>query len=418
MPDDIYRKVAIERLSSPEQLDQLMKVVSVRLWASLTAILIVLGIAIVWGFIGAIVDSANGQGIIVRTGGGVFNLVSSGGGAVLTVNARVGETIHIAQTVATLAQPVLAERVRALQQARDEAIREREESSLRHTQSAKLQTAALQRQEDNSNLQIKELTEQSIFAEERIAADDQLMTKGLITKQQAISSHQKLTTIKDQIATLKAEIIQIDAQLFAARSQPREDDTALKDKVAGLSRDLAEASKELAIGESVRSPFEGEVLEVKVDPGSIVSTGQPILSLQPNAQDLEVISYLPASTAKDIRPGMEVQISPSEIKREEYGFLRANVIAVAEYPATPEAMMRNFQNDTLVRALTTAGPVTEIRVGLQRDANTPSGYRWSASHGPKLKLSSGTLCTTRFVTKRRRPISLLLPILKQTVGVD
>jgi HlyD family secretion protein len=91
---------------------------------------------------------------------------------------------------------------------------------------------------------------------------------------------------------------------------------------------------------------------------------------------------------------------------------------VADYPATPAALMRNFQNEPLVASLTGAGPVTELHVRLFHDDATPSGYRWSSPLGPRMKLSSGTLVSAQIVTRRQRPIDLVFPSVKQMLGVS
>ena len=49
----IFRKEALERLSSPEQLDQLMKIVTPRSWLPLVTLGGLLGMGLLWSFFGA-----------------------------------------------------------------------------------------------------------------------------------------------------------------------------------------------------------------------------------------------------------------------------------------------------------------------------------------------------------------------------
>lgn len=191
----------------------------------------------------------------------------------------------------------------------------------------------------------------------------------------------------------------------------------MQDRVSNLQRDLAAAEKELSLAENVVSPYDGQVLELKVSSGGNVAMGAPILSIQPDARNLELVAYVSASDAKDIAKGMEVQVSPSSIKREEYGFMKGEVAYVSDYPATPAALMRNFENESLSQALSALGPVTEVRVALKTDSATPSGFQWSASRGPAVIITSGTICTVRIVTHQQRPISLVFPYLKKKLGV-
>lgn len=98
--------------------------------------------------------------------------------------------------------------------------------------------------------------------------------------------------------------------------------------------------------------------------------------------------------------------------------MRGKVVYVANYPATPAAIMRNFQNESLVTSLTNGGPVTEVRVELIPDPKTPSGFAWSSPLGPPITVSSGTICTAAVVTREQRPVSLVFPIIKEKLGLS
>jgi HlyD family secretion protein len=164
---------------------------------------------------------------------------------------------------------------------------------------------------------------------------------------------------------------------------------------------------------------EGEVVELKVSPGGTVIEDAAIVAIQP-AHDtaLEVVAYVPAAMAKECRPSMPVQISPSVAKPEEFGYMRGHVTFVADYPSTTAAMMRQFQNESLVSALSGSGPVSEIRASLERDPSTVSGFRWSSSQGPAIRITSGTITDVHVVTRVQKPAALLLPWLRRQSGVD
>ena len=108
---------------------------------------------------------------------------------------------------------------------------------------------------------------------------------------------------------------------------------------------------------------------------------------------------------------MAVQVAPTSIKREQYGFMIGQVDSVAEVPSTAEGMMRILKNRQLVQQLSRTYAPFEVVVSLERDADTPSGYRWSTSRGPEVEINVGTLCLGEVITRRERPINLLLPAL-------
>jgi HlyD family secretion protein len=266
MEKSIFRKISLDRLSSPEQLDQLMRVTGPKTWIGLGAIFVVLTVAVVWGYTGSIPTTANGQGVVLRRGG-VLNVVTRGGGLVLSLDVKVGDKIAANQVVAKVAQPVLAEKINAMRQALGEAEQQRQRSFRTRTNAAKLQLEALQRQRANAERQIQEQEEQARLTTQQAAADDQLVAKGLITRQQALATRQKLVAIQDQIANLKAQEKQIDAQRFSVESQPLEEDADMQIRISSLRRDLAGAEQELSLAENVVTPYGGEVLELKVSPG-------------------------------------------------------------------------------------------------------------------------------------------------------
>jgi HlyD family secretion protein len=412
----IFRQVSLERLASPEQLDQLLRVTNPKRWAGLLGVFLLLATIVVWGFEGSIATTASGQGVIVRSGG-VMNVVSRGSGLVLSVSVKPGDKIQANQVIARISQPALVEKMAAMNGALAENQRERGRALQVRKDGAKLQLAALDRERANDQRQIGELQEQSKLAKEDIVVEDQLLAKGLVTKQQTINARQKRISIEGQIAALRARATQLDAQAFAAQAIPLQEDADMQSRISAMARELATVKKGLEMAESVVSTYGGQVLELKVDAGGTVAEGQPILSIQPDVQHLELLAYLPSLQAKDLKKGMEVQISPSTIKREEFGFMKGKILYVSDYPATAAAMMRDFQNEALVASLTLSGPVTEILVELEMDPRSPSGFRWSTSQGPPVVISGGTICTVEMVTRRQKPVTLVLPYTKQKLGL-
>ena len=53
---------------------------------------------------------------------------------------------------------------------------------------------------------------------------------------------------------------------------------------------------------------------------------------------------------------------------------------------------------------------------LERNPAAPSGFRWSSSTGPSVKISSGTLATGDVVVREEAPINLLIPKVREKLG--
>ncbi len=416
MDSKIFRKVALERLSSPERLDLAWRVTTPKEWLALLGIVFLLGAAVVWGFTGSLATKVTAEGVIIRRGG-VVNVVASGTGLVVSLNVKTGDMVQANQVIAQIAQPALMERIKVTEAALADARRERERSLKVRTDSANLQLETLARQRSNAEGAIENLHEQIKIVDEQIPVDEQLFSRGLITKQASLATQQKKVTLEGQVADLQAQLKGFDAQKFSTENQPRESDVDMQARIADLERTLASLGKDLSSTSDVVSPYSGQVLELKVYRGSAVSEGTAIVSIQPTAGKLEGLVYLSSIQAKDVKPGMEAQISPGTVRREEYGFMLGRVAFVAAYPATPVAMMSVLGNESLTQSITAAGPVTEVHLDLE-PAGTPSGFKWSSRQGPPLQVSSGTLCSAEIVTTHDKPVTLVALAVKKKLGLN
>lgn len=92
------------------------------------------------------------------------------------------------------------------------------------------------------------------------------------------------------------------------------------------------------------------------------------------------------------------------------------VADVSEFPLSFEAVRALIQNDELAKSFMHAGPPFMVRVTLHPDADSISGYRWTSRRGDALPISSGIPTTAEIVTELRRPISMVLPALREMFG--
>jgi multidrug efflux pump subunit AcrA (membrane-fusion protein) len=97
----MFRREALEKLSSPEQLDQLLRVTSPRGWLALLGLTLLIGAVVVWSVIGSIPSTIKGQGILLR-GEGVQLIEAPSPGRVSKILVRSGDSIRANQPVVNL----------------------------------------------------------------------------------------------------------------------------------------------------------------------------------------------------------------------------------------------------------------------------------------------------------------------------
>jgi pyruvate/2-oxoglutarate dehydrogenase complex dihydrolipoamide acyltransferase (E2) component len=100
----IFRQSSLDRLSSPEQLDQLIRITSRRSWIALLALGAVVLSAVAWGLTGTVTTSVSEQGMFIR-GGGLFAVQTSTAGQVRSVSVSVGQKVNQGEAVAQVEPP-------------------------------------------------------------------------------------------------------------------------------------------------------------------------------------------------------------------------------------------------------------------------------------------------------------------------
>ncbi len=368
----------LERLASPERLDEMMVVVPPKGWWAFATCGFVVGAALLWAFFGWIPIKVQGQGLLVR-GGGVDQVTSDTTGQIAKILAGVGQVVHRGDVVARVNRPDLLIHRRSLHD-------EHEAFSLQHKD-------FLSRSQEH----VVELRRQIRKSKERLRKLGPLAEKGSIPKF-------RLEEIRQELARDEKEI----SREMDARAER-------ENRIREVAREIQELDGQLANG--IETRHAGKVLELKVNLGDSVSPGTPILTLEPLAGEIQAVLYVPAAHGKKILPdrGQEVRVSPSNYRVEEYGYILADIVRVSEYPVSPEATENVLRNAHLADALTGEGTFFEVVVSLRR-ADTPSGFEWSSGKGPEGDVYTGTLCTASIVVEWRRPITWLLDFLDKLTG--
>jgi HlyD family secretion protein len=411
----IFRKVALERLSSPEQLDQLMQVTDPKGWLALGALGALLLASVTWGVLGSIPTEARGEGILLRQGG-VSSLVAAETGQVEEILVSVGDVIRKGQVVARVRQEEL---LRQIQDSRDRLAdaRAKYQDLVRYAGAQRqLRDRDLAQQRANLRQTVAAAEREVALIRERMASERDLLKDGLITRQTLLTSEQSLNAAQDKLANARLELNGLELKRVDAEQQLDQQIQTREAEIRDLEIELRERQAKLGETARVTSPRAGRVLELLVDRGDVVNPGTALLNLEVVSDDLVAVLFVPATAGKRVQPGMQVRVTPSTVKREEFGSILGKVTWAAEYPSTSRGMIRLLGNEALVTKLMEEGPPIQVNVALERDPATPSGFRWSSSTGPSLKISSGTLATGDVVVRQEPPINLVIPKVREKLG--
>jgi hypothetical protein len=117
-----------------------------------------------------------------------------------------------------------------------------------------------------------------------------------------------------------------------------------------------------------------------------------------------------------VQPGMRAQVIPDSVQRERFGTIAGRIRSVSPSPVAKSGAAHLIGSSEIADSFLSKGPLIETIVDLERDPATISGYRWSYSPGPPMRIAPGTTATARVTVENRAPITYILPLLRSTDG--
>jgi HlyD family secretion protein len=426
----LFRQIAVERLSTPDRLDTGLSVVGSGSWALIWGIVLLTLGGLIWSIAVVVPVTVKGQGILLGAGG-VLDVISGSQGRVAQFGEWLGQTVHKGEVIAIIDQPQLRQELSSaegdLRDASDQRVRTEE---FQHRREEVLGTSNEQRR-----LALKEnirvMSENIQLFSERVTLDEKFSIQGLMTRDKFLESKLELGRQREELSRSQVSLRQIEDEDVKARTDDEKEVLTLDLRAASAQRRVDALQARLKSETEVISPYDGTVVEIKVNEGELVDRGTPLFTIIPSelagasgvdhkgAEQsekfgaLSAILYVAPSYGKQVHPGEQVEVAVSTARREEYGFVLGRVRAVAEIPSTLEGMQRVLKNKQLVQTLSNNAAPFEVIVDLYADPDTPSGYRWSSSRGPSLHLNEGTLIDADVEVRSLPILSLVVPQMRQ-----
>jgi HlyD family secretion protein len=531
--EGIFRQESVERLSSPERLDQLMQVVNPKDWLILMVFGGLTTIGLIWSIFGRIPINVDGRGILIQPRQ-VVDFQSSIPGQLKSLYVKSGQCVKKDEVLAMIDPVDLKQQLQLTKgkleqlqiQAQDSLSLSNQRMQLEKSAIVASRTTLEKRLQDSRSLTpvlktkgLDAIKEQQINLMERLK-DTQSLTpilkdKALIAlKQQRISTKQRLKDAQtlipifeerfqkrrelakigaiaadsflqaeqeyqqglQTVAQLEAELKQLDlnetqteqsylqnlrttgeiqAQLRQLVLENTKTEREYLDNLGSISdiqgklqeletqekrlaqenlesrnqriKEIQEVSREIVRLEQqitqnshILSSQDGCVLELTATLGQVVQPGTRLGTLRTGSDNEapSMTAYFPIKDGKQIRSGMSISITPDTVQRERFGGILGKIINVSPFPVTKEGATSLIGNPEVVMSLIGQnGAAIQVNADLIKDSSTISGYKWSSSKGPESEITTGTTTSVRVTIEQRAPITFVLPILKEFVGM-
>ncbi len=413
----LFRQRALAHAGDPEALDVLPLLPRRIDWIALVLLAAIVCAAVAWGLFGTVTRTVSGSGILIAQGGQLVDAQSSGPGQIAALSVHPGSQVEAGTPIATVVAADREQRLagaRTLVTARQLNLR-RVKDSIDQLNAQRNAAADLQREALESKRAV--VRERIGITGTQFDIQDGLFRRGLATLQRVNEARDAMNAARLDEANTQTALADLKAKLADNARADADRLNQADDDLAAAERSAAELEVELSLSSRVLAPVPGRVVEVRANLGAMVTSGQAIVSIETGRPGLELLAFIPAQSARDVRPGMGVRISPAGTRREEHGELLGTVLDVSSFPVSATGIRSLLQNETLAETLSHAGAPYVARVALTERPDLPGGYAWTTRHGESVALSSGGLATIEVTASRHRPLELVLPAIRKIFGL-
>ena len=405
----IFREAAIEKAAHPFQKEQIPGVFRLPVVVTAAILAVVITSFCVWCGVGSIAENVHGAGILMHRGRYVA-LTSPGEGLVVSFDVKVGDSVTNGQKVGVLYSKTDTEQLfvanRRLERLKSDYDRIAAECRA-VADKKKSQHAQFLKHLDDFDRRIAGQVEWYKGHLERM---DQLKNTGAVSAinlREAEDSHDERLVSQEKS---RVERIRSEAELDDALFRLRTDLIEREERITDASLDAERILREVEYRATIVSDASGRVSNVNVAPGDRVRIGDSLarLSVATGTDGWELIAYFSAAEARKLAKGMTAVVTPSTVKAEREGGIRGKVAEVGTFFETPESIQCDFRNNAFTQWIMsrTDGMPVKVRMLLETDPASASGFRWTGGRGPDIRIADGTVAAVAATVRRHRPAKL------------
>ncbi len=450
-PRGLFREKSLERLSSPERLDELLQLIDRRSSLPLVALFALVSGLLLWAIFSRVPVNVHGKGILIhpRT---VVAIQAPGAGLLSRLDVRVGDVVAADQTLGWIAQPDLETQLGLLRQKARELTGVGRARDILRPRGTRRAGGELEGHIDESRAVALDLHRSALqsIEQERVTLVDQreraaeltaayerhwrkyrdLWATGLVSEQEVLAaevvyldSQTRLSDLETRMLDVETRRLQVDDSYLTRLRGLADLGLDLADheqQVGDVQREIAAVEARIAEEGRISAKQRGTLREIHVAAGQFIKSGERIgtMSVGDPSSPLEALVYFTVGDGKRVRSGQTIQITPDTVERERYGGIQGVVRSVGELPVTVDEVTNQIGNHEIAAAIVGAGFRVQVLAELSPDPETPTRLAWSSSRGPEEAITAGTTTTARVAVEERRPIDFVLPAVRSTLGSD
>ncbi|MBO4468920.1 MAG: hypothetical protein J5740_00895 [Bacteroidales bacterium] len=149
--------------------------------------------------------------------------------------------------------------------------------------------------------------------------------------------------------------------------------------------------------------------------GTPFKAGEPVAWLLPQTRQMagrEMLCYVTYNDIRKLKIGQQVQVTPANMERENWGYALGKVVGIEQYPTTRQEIVGRVKLDPLAAFIQDGQAVYEVRVVLDEK---DGALVWSRTKSRDVVVGNGALCNIQIITSRKPVWRVLAGTVENTV---
>jgi len=372
-----------------------------------------------WSVLGEVATYIRADGIVLGRGGKIFDAAPSSGGRLVRVFPSAGDTVMEDDIVAEIFDPATIERHAGATALVEERARELDDLEAKERTENELADLSITRQ--RAHLDELQRTGSELINNTRKRLDENRaqMKSGGVDRETGerleLALEQALEQARLDLFEIQRRRDELEIGDLRRRNELESRTVFAKARLAEAER-IANELQALIDTWRIPAPVTGRIVEIKAQPGDTLAPGQAVLGIQTGEEGLDVLFYVSAADGTRIEKGMRALVSPTTVRREEFGSMIGTVEHFSEFPASLDGMIAVLQNRDLALTLSRGGAPYPGRITLTPHPSTANAFAWTAPQAEGVEVTPGTLAQVEVEISRRPPIALIAPWVAQRFG--
>ena len=188
-----------------------------------------------------------------------------------------------------------------------------------------------QAQSDKANsllARVRPLQEQQIISEVQIQGYE---NQALEAESQVQSARQERFDLQRQLADLNAELSSLAQETSSSRADMERELSNIK---------LENTEKQVQNSAVMAATMNGVVTGMLINPGQTVRKDDPLFTIIPANQELQIELWAPSAAIGEINPGSQIRLRYDAFPHQEYGLGSATLVSISKRAFSPEEIKR------------------------------------------------------------------------------